>query len=273
VATPAAGSIEELIVAEVAATAYHPRTSKHSDAQSLVIIRDLLAACPTLAKRAAAGEIVGKLRHHQQVGHGDWVIDIALGSAAEAPEPPKAGELIRLTEPALIQIAIELKSIWTEHGKARKNRLRDFEAFHSYAHDYSKRTVAAAFLVINAAELFLSPLNLDARNREPITYHRQRATPTFEIVRKTIEIFRSIHLRDSETDAPGLEALGIAVIEHDNLNYLDGRAQYADVAKKYANLRRVSKVAPVPPGLKVGDPLHYRTMIQRICNAYRERFP
>ena len=159
-----AGSIEELIVAEVAATAYHPRTSKHSDAQSLVIIRDLLAACPILANRASTGELVGKLRHHQQVGHSDWVIDIALGTPPGLPEPPKEGDLIRLTEPTLIQIAIELKSIWTEHGKARKNRLRDFEAFHSYAHEYSKRTVAAAFLVVNAAEIFLSPLNLNARD-------------------------------------------------------------------------------------------------------------
>lgn len=266
------GSIEELIVAEVAATAYHPRTSKHSDAQSLVIIRDLLAACPILAKRASTGTLVGKLRHHQQVGHSDWVIDIALGTPPGVLEPPKEGALIRFTEPTLIQIAIELKSIWTEHGKARKNRLRDFEAFHSYAHDYSKKTVAAAFLVVNAAGLFLSPLNLDARNREPITLHRQKAKSTLDVVKQTIDIFRSIHLRNYETDAAGLEALGVAVVEHDNLNYLAGRPQYDEVIKKYRHLQKPSAVAPVPPALKVGDPLHYRTMIQRMCNAYRERF-
>jgi hypothetical protein len=269
---PSKGSIEELIVAEVAATAYHPRTSKHSDAQSLVIIRDLLSTCPILAKRAATGELVGKLRHHQQVGHSDWVIDIALGSAPGPPQPPKDGDLIQFTEPTLIQIAVELKSIWTEHGKARKNRLRDFEAFHGYAHQYSKKTVAAAFLVVNAAGLFLSPLNLDSRNREPITWHRQKAKSTGQLVKETIDIFRSIHLRNFETDAAGLEALGVVVVEHDNLNYLDGRSQYGDVAKKYKPLQKPSVVAPVPPGLKVGDPLHYRTMIQRICNAYRERF-
>lgn len=267
-----AGSIDALIVAEVAATAYHPRTSRHSDAQSLVIIRDLLAACPSLAKRAATGELVGKLRHHQQVGHSDWVIDIALGTASGVPEPPKEGEIIRFTEPTLIQIAIELKSIWTEHGKARKNRLRDFEAFHGYAHQYSKKTVAAAFLVVNAAEIFLSPLNLNARDREIITQHRQRTKSTGQLVKETIDIFRSIHLRNSETDVAGLEALGVVVVEHDNLNYLDARPQYVEIARKYQHLRKPSRVAPVPPGLKVGDPLHYRTMIQRICNAYRERF-
>ncbi|HMK79117.1 MAG TPA: hypothetical protein VK438_05680 [Xanthobacteraceae bacterium] len=263
------GSIEDLIVAE---TAYHPRTSKHSDTQSLVIVRDLLSACPLLGKRAPTGEVVAKLRHHQQVGHNDWVIDIALGTPAGEPQRPNDGEIVRLTEPALIQIAIELKSIWTEHGKARKNRLRDFNAFHGYAHQYNPKTVAAAFLVINASELFLSPLNIGARNREPITWHRQKAKTTGQLVKETIDIFRSIALRNSESDADGLEALGVVVVEHDNLNYLQARPQYAKLLKKYGHLRKLTAVSKAPPALRVGDPLHYSTMIQRICNAYTERF-
>jgi hypothetical protein len=266
------GSIEEIIVAEVAATAYHPRTSKHSDTQSLVIIRDLLDSCPILAERAASGRLVAKLRHHQQVGHNDWVIDIALGTPAGAPKRPDGGELIRMTAPALIQIAIELKSIWTEHGKARKNRLRDFNAFHTYAKQYDPKTIAAAFLVVNAAGLFLSPLNLESRNREPVTWHRQRGKSTHQIAKETIDIFRSIHLRNSVSDAEGLDALGVVVIEHDNLNYLRGRVQYSDVENKYREFQKPTAVALIPPGLKVGDPLHYSAMTQRICNAYNERF-
>lgn len=269
---PTRGSIEEIIVAEVAATAYHPRTSKHSDTQSLVIIRDLLSACPTLAQRAASGQIVAKLRHHQQVGHNDWVIDIALGTPAGGPQPPEAGELVRLTSPALIQIAIELKSIWTEHGKARKNRLRDFNAFHGYAKQYNPKTIAAAFLVVNAAQLFLSPLNLESRKREPITWHRQKGKPAQQLIKETIDIFRSIHLRNDVADPDGLEALGVAVIEHDNLNFLQGRPQYAALYERYKPLQKPTRVAKIPPGLRVGDPLHYSTMIQRICNAYNERF-
>lgn len=266
------GSIEEVIVAEVAATAYHPRTSKHSDTQSLVIIRDLLASCPILAQRAASGHLVGKLRHHQQVGHNDWVIDIALGTPAGLPKPPDDGELIRLTAPALIQIAMELKSIWTEHGKARKNRLRDFNAFHAYARQYDPKTIAAAFLVVNAAELFLSPLNLGSLSREPITRHGQKGKSTQQVIKETVDIFRSIHLRTGISDPEGLDALGVVVVEHDNLNFLDGRAQYAAVQSKYGHLHKPTVVASRPPGLKVGDPLHYSTMIQRICNAYTERF-
>jgi hypothetical protein len=237
-----------------------------------VIIRDLLAACPLLATRAAAGEIVVKLRHHQQVGHNDWVIDIALGTAGVAL-PPDDGAPIRMTSPVLIQIAIELKSIWTEHGKARRNRLRDFNAFHSYARQYNPKTVAAAFLVVNASERFLSPLNLGSRDREPITLHGRRAKPVSQLVKETIDIFRTIHLRNSVGDVGGLEALGVVVVEHDNLNFLQGRSEYSDVLVRYRDLQTPSRVAPVPPGLRVGDPLHYQTMIQRICNAYNERFP
>lgn len=265
------GSIEEIIAAEVAATAYHPRTSKHSDNQSLVIIRDLLQACPSMAARAAKGELVAKLRHHQQVGHNDWVIDIALGTPAGSPQPPDASELIRLTAPALIQIAVELKSIWTEHGKARKNRLRDFNAFYGYARQYNPKTVAAAFLVVNAAELFLSPLNLGARDREPVTWHRQRGKQSQQLVKETIDIFRSLHLRNSTSDPEGLEALGVVVIEHDNL-ILQGRPQYANIFEQYRHLQKPTQIARVPPGLRVGDPLHYSTMIQRICNSYNDRF-
>jgi hypothetical protein len=62
------------------------------------------------------------------------------------------------------------------------------------------------------------------------------------------------------------------VVEHDNINFLQGRTQYAEIYDKYIKLHKPSKVARIPPGLRVDDPLHYSTMTQRICNAYNERF-
>jgi hypothetical protein len=266
----AAAAIEELIVAEVAAAAYHPRTSKHSDSQSFVIVRDLPASCMLMRERASTGELVAKLRHHQQVGHADWVIDIALGTPAGEARPPDQRETICWTEPALIQVAIELKSIWTEHGKTRRNRLRDFNSFHGYAHDYHPKTIAAAFLVVNAAEFFLSPLNL-GRTKGEITWHRRPSKSAAQLAKETIDLFRSIHLRNNENDVAGLEGLGVVVIEHDNMNYLAGKPEHADLAAKYQALARPSRPSESPPALRVGDPLHYTTMIQRICNAYTDR--
>ena len=140
--------IEAELVAHLAHGGYHPRSSKHSDFQSFIVIRDLVAQCPLIGRRAKSGEIVAKLRHHQQVGHADWVIDIALGTspgATSATEVELGLSKIKIAPPVIIQIAIELKSIFTEHGKARKNRMRDFNSFHGYAHQYDPKTVAAAF--------------------------------------------------------------------------------------------------------------------------------
>ena len=205
--------------------------------------------------------MVAKLRHHQTVGHADWVIDIALGTCAGAPIPPLATEPITMAPPVIIQIAIELKSIWTEHGKARLNRLRDFNSFHGYAHQYSPDTVAAAFLVINSAEWFWSPL----RKPDDLTKHGRAKKTARVLAKETMDRFRSIHLRNSATDAPGLEALGVVVVEHDNIPLNPNPVAFAD---KHSQ----TIIAPAPPNVAVGDPLHYQSMIQRICNAYTTRF-
>jgi hypothetical protein len=258
-------AIDLELAAHLAAGGYHPRTSKHSDFQSYIIIRDLIAQCPLLGRRAASGEMVAKLRHHQQVGHADWVIDIAIGTCAGAPKPyvatPGAVAPITFEAPVIIQIAIELKSIFTEHGKARRNRLRDFQSFHGYAHQYDAKTVAAAFLVVNAAERFYSPL----RDDNDITEHSRPTATSRKIAGGAVDIFRAIHLRNSVSDPPGLEALGVVVVEHDNLAFHPAAASH--IAR-----HRPTRVAPIPPSLPLGDPLHYESMIQRICNQYSQRF-
>lgn len=252
---------EDELVAHLAAGGYHPRTSRHSDFQSELIIRDLVALCPLLRRRAARGEVVAQLRHHQQVGHADWVIDIAIGSSAGAPSAPPEGVAIKKAPPVVIQIAIELKSILTEHGKARKNRLRDFNSFHGYAHLYDQKTVAAGFLLINSAERFYSPL----RNEDDITVHGNARATARDVAKNAVDIFRSIPLRNSTGDPPGMEAIGVVVVEHDNL-------AFHPTPDAHKAIHRATRLAPAPPNPRIGDPLQYQSMLQRICNAYSERF-
>jgi hypothetical protein len=252
------------LVGHLASGGYHPRSSKHSDFQSLIIVRDLVAQCPLIARRAASGELVAQLRQHQQVGHADWVIDIAIGTCAGKPAPLPADAspaAIRLAPPVIIQIAVELKSIFTEHNKARLNRVRDFNSFHGYAHQYDPKTVAAAFLVVNSAEWFYSPL----RKPGDITSHSRPRLTARQLAKNVIDDFRSIHLRNSVSDGPGLEALGVVAIEHDNLSIHPN-------PQDHANHHRATQASPTPPNPPVGDPLHYQSMIQRICNAYGQRF-
>ena len=59
--------------------------------------------------------------------------------------------------------------------------------------------------------------------------------------------------------------MGVVVIEHDNLSI-------SPEVDKYRDLHKPTSVAPTPPNPSVGDPLHYETMIQSICNAYSRRF-
>jgi hypothetical protein len=258
-------TIESECVADLAANGYHPRSSRHSDFLSKIIIRDLVAQCDLLRERAAKGEIVANLKHHQRVEHADWVIDIAIGTCAGSPAPPitpdDRAQGIRSSAPVIIQIAIELKSIFTEHGKARLNRLRDFGAFHGYAHEYDPKTVAAAFLEVNASRYFYSPL----RRPEDITEHGTGRATARDVAQSAIAVFRSIHLRNSVSDGPGLEAIGVIAIEHDNLAFHPTPS--AVIAR-----HQPTRVAPSPPSVPVGDPLYYQSMIQRICSHYTQRF-
>jgi hypothetical protein len=254
-------AIEEVVVADLTEHGYHPRTSSHSDRQSEQIVLDLLEDCPLMRERALKGQLVAKLRHHQQVGHDDWVIDLALGTTAGAPISPDVAHPIRFAPPAIIQVAIELKSIFTEHGKARKNRLRDFNAFHGYAHSYDPKTIAAAFLIVNAAEYFYSPL----RKPEDITQHGGRKASPRDVAADSVKLFRTIPLRNSAQDPPGLEAIAVLVVEHDNLNvHPDRQAHKAQ--------HRPTRVLHTTPAPQVGDPLHYQTFIQRICSQFVARF-
>ncbi|MFQ6007210.1 MAG: hypothetical protein ACE5OQ_17110 [Woeseia sp.] len=254
-------SIDDAFVEHLVKEGYHPRSSKHSDFLSEIIIADLLENCPAMAEKAARGELVVKLRHHQQVGYDDWVIDIAFGTCAGKPQLPPEGQAITFTAPAIIQVAIELKTVMTEHGKAQRNRLRDFAAFASHGHRYEPATVLGAVLAVNAAGHFYSPL----RNADDITVHGTKKASAREVARTTVDLFRSMALRHSDSRSQGLDGLGVIAVEHDNL------AIHPDPAA-YAHMHKPTRVAPVPPSPSVGDPMHYHAMIQRLCTAYTRRF-
>lgn len=254
-------SIEEDFVKHLIEEGYHPRSSKHSDFLSEIIIAELLENCPAMAGKAMRGQLVVKLRHHQQVGHDDWVIDIAFGTCAGKPQPPPDGQAITSTAPAIIQVAIELKSVMTEHGKAQRNRLRDFAAFVSHGYRYDPGTVLGAFLVVNAAEHFYSPLRRD----DDITIHGTKKASARDVAKTTIDLFRSLDLRHSDSRLQGLDGLGVIAVEHDNLSiHPDSRT--------YASMHKPTRVASVPPSPSVGDPIHFHSMIQRLCTAYTRRF-
>ncbi|HLY45528.1 MAG TPA: hypothetical protein VKQ73_08105 [Stellaceae bacterium] len=244
---------------------YHLRSSRHSDFLSFLIIRDLIDRCPAIKAKAARGEIVANLHHHQMVGTDDWQIDVAIGTCAGNPVPPTGQPPITFAPPVIIQIAIELKGVMTEHGKARRNRLRDFGAFLGHAQRYDPKAVVAAFLAVNSADWFYSQLNLGKTTRSEITRHGGKGKTGRQVAKDVVDLYRSIYLRHSPKDMPGLDGIGVIGIEHDNIT------SHPD-PQKHAAMHRPTVAAPAPPAPAPGDPLHYEAMLQRICNAYTARF-
>lgn len=224
---------------------YHPRSDKHSNALAEAIAVDLATHCPKIRAKAAEGKIVYDLNFKIIAGTADWNVDLVLGSPGLGTAVEPDDGLIARCSPSSVEIAVEIKSVMTEHRKAVKNRKRDLEAHHEHVHNYSTKAIAGAVLVVNAAERFHSPL----RPQDQVTVHNNSR----RLLEHCITELRSVAARGGQRGY-GLEARCAIVVEMDNINY--------------ASTRYVTE----PPAPQVGDPLHYDAFIQTICQAFESRF-
>lgn len=222
---------------------YHPRSDRHSNALAEQIALDLAHHCPRIRDKAADGELVFDLNFTLQAGTADWNVDLVLGPPALGDRLDPAPAPIRRSTPSSVEIAVEIKSVMTEHRKAVKNRKRDLEAHHEHVHNYSRQAVAGGVFVVNAAETFKSPL------RPETTRHNNPSG----LVKHCISELRSVASRGGSTGY-GLEARCAIVVDMDN--------------------QRLASTAYLtnPPAPRVGDPLHYDAFVQSICRCYAERF-
>lgn len=235
---------------------YHPRSDTHSNILCQGILVDLLETSPLLAERATHGTIVAKINHTVQVAFQRWNTDLVLGPPAELVSDLEQGAMIHWQVPTVIQVGVEIKGVMTEHGKARRNRLRDLQAFHDYAHRYNEHTIAAGLVVVNVSEIFWSPL----RDEDDITEHDN----IDRLGHETVELYRNLPLRDRPSGEAGLEAASVIVVKHDNLVSHPNPPAHLHPAPSHLVER--------PPAPQPGDPLSYNTFIHRICNLYRQRW-
>lgn len=225
--------------------AYHPRSSKHGDALCRFVLEDLLAFCPRIAQHGREGGLVYCLNREVVVGASNWNIDLVLGPPPPGLKPQPASEAIANSPPVAIRIAIEAKSIMTEHGKARRNRLRDLDSFHQFVHRYDPNAITGAMTVVNIAPHFRSPLRAAVSHHPNVT----------RLVEETIGLLRTLPVCAQPGAAGGLEANTVIVISHDNVD-----------AKNTA----LFTASPAP---RIGDPLNYDSFIRRICDRYTQRWP
>lgn len=223
---------------------YHPRSDRHSNALAEAIVDDLLRICEPLGTLARSGNLVYDINFDLRFGTSTWNVDLVLGTAA-VPAPPANGRITK-SPPASVRIAIEIKSVMTEHRKAVKNRKRDFEAHHEHVHNYDPRAVAAGVMVINAAETFRSPL------RPAPTTHGDRARMAVLVVGHCLSEMRNVTTSGGVSNY-GMDAKAAIVVEMDNMG---GTVRYVTAT----------------PAPQSGDPLHYDSFLRRLCDEYTTRF-
>ena len=224
---------------------YHSRSNKHSNALAIAVVEDLVSACAALARHAIKGEATFDLNFNVHAQTTVWNTDLVIGRPP-SPVVPTNDTMTR-ARPATIEIALELKSIMTEHRKQVKNRKRDLEAHHANVHNHRDSVIAAGLFVVNQASTFKSPL------RTTLTRHGKDRMAVAALVQHCIAEMRSVTERQRPGDV-GMDAKCVIVVDMDNVNLAD------------------TAFVDKPPAPLTGDPLNYDSFIQRICEQYTARF-
>lgn len=229
---------------------YHPRSDRHQNALSGFAVEDLVSQCPAISADAGAGKLVYQLNADVYVGPLKRNVDLLIGEPVQPPGTVEGG-MVR-GDVAVIRIAVESKTIMTEHRKARLNRYGDLNAHHQHVHSASANAIAAALTLINISPRFASPTNQPKGGPGGPLVINEHPGPS-QLVEETIRRFLSIPLRHTTNPAEnGLEANSMVVINCDNLGHVSLHTRL-----------------PSPP---IGAPHHYISFIRRVCDLYRQRF-
>lgn len=238
---------DERIVEFLAEEGYHPRSSKHGEASCTAFLQDILHQSHTIREAASEGQIV--YQHDFTVGSGDskWNADLVVGPPSKANDVELDPELgIAKADPGEIWLAIDAKSVMTEHGKARRNRQRDINSFADIMYSHFPGCVTGGILLINAADQFKSPL----RDPDDVTEHKRIDT----LAPETVDIFRDIDRAEGEI-SPNVDGVGCVVVEHTNMD--DGKQ---------------TRLLTDPPAPQPGDPVHYQTFLDSIIETFENRW-
>jgi hypothetical protein len=240
---------DRAFVRHLAENGYHPRSSKHGDALCGFLLWDTLEMCPTFRRAAERREIVYQRNYTIDPDSPDrWNADLVVGppGPATATDAERIGPLVN-GDPSEIWVAIDAKTIMTEHGKARRNRQRDLNSFQDILHRKNPNTIVGGLLVVNMAPRFRTPL---PRRSGGLNEHRNIERLVAEIVTLMSGLARG---RPSP-GLRGLEALGVIVVEHSNV---EGEE---------------SRLVTEPPAPGEGQPLSYTTFLRELCEAFGARF-
>lgn len=220
---------------------YHPRSNKHGRILCRYFLDDLLHISPIFRICASQGRVV--FAEDIRIGQDplSWTVDLVVGP----PSQHRLGDInwIERGIPNKVWLAIDAKSVMTEHRKARRNRQRDLNSLASIVKEYHPNSVVGGLMLVNNAARFKSPL------RDEVTIHRN----IDKLVDVTVQMFGEIPRADNAGER-GIEAVGVIVVDHTNL---PGERSY--LTKEY-------------PAPKLGDISNYQTSLEIIKKALEHRF-
>ena len=238
---------DEQIAEWLAENDYHPRSPAHGSASCLYLIDDMLHESDVFREVAREGKIVYQEDHNVGEGDSKWNVDLIIGPPREEVQT-EIGDDVSLVEaePEEVWLAIDAKSVMTEHGKARRNRQRDINSFADIMHSHYPGAVTGGILLVNLADRFKSPL----RDEDDITEHDRIE----DLVAETVDIFRDIDRAQGKV-SPNVDGVGCVVVEHTNLD--DDHE---------------TRLVTEPPAPQKGDIVQYHEFLEIILDVFEDRW-
>lgn len=252
---------------------YHSRSDRHSKAACWAILFDLLNNCPLLREHAASGKVGFGINHElrdfrvNRKKNLDLVVCLGTPASGEtstlADYGAEIGVVLDATERATLDalpplrrggvsnvlVALEAKACMTEHIKARPRLYDELASSAQTIHGDTGSAIAAAFVMINCAETFVSPDRNKSPGRRAKTVSNAHRQP--DVALKVLQKIMELPRRSDERDT-GFDAVGIAMIECRN----DGSP--VKIAE--------SINARVPPIVRYGE------LVKRLAHLYATKF-
>jgi len=239
---------DERIVEWLEENGYHPRSPAHGSAACQFFLADLIEHSEVFREAARSGKIVYQEDFTVGEGQDRWNVDLVIGPSTKDTVETPVDDVIPIaeSEPERVWLAVDAKSVMTEHGKARRNRQRDINSFADIMHSHHPGSVTGGIILLNMSDRFRSPL----RDEGDITKHDRIE----ELVRETVDIFRTINRAQGEV-SPNVDAVGCVVVEHTNI----------DDAHK-------TRLVTEPPAPQRDDIVHYVDFVEIIAETFENRW-
>ena len=227
---------------------YHPRSDEHSKVLCRLVLRDIVASCPLLARDAGEGKVVAGINVPYEFPNGKKkTLDLALGTPPGSRQPPAAGALIGFGQIARLRIACEAKQCMTEHSKTQPRIFDELSSAHEIVHQGETIAISLGVVIVNIASRYVSPTRQTGGDG-PLVFSAHRQP---DVTASMVKHLRGLLIRERPGEV-GFDAFTTIVIDCDNVG--------------------ACTLHTAPPAPQPGERDHYQTFLSRISAAYAARF-